>query len=1348
MASIGPYIRETVIPRDVSVSDAARRLGIGRPALSNLLNGNSKLSRDLALKLEREFGADADALIRRQAQMEAEARDRSAQASVSRANAAGYFKITSTEIAQWAETTAARTILPVLCRRLAHFDASSDAKIDFPGYDAGERSGWDGLTETAQAGHWVPQGRTGWELSVSQDLPGKANRDYKARGALAKAERMRTTLVFVTAQDWPGKDRWADEKRALGEWRDVRAHDASDLEQWLEQSATTQVWFREQLGKPVEGIHSIGESWESWTQSTTPPLSSLLFADALRDHRDTLRNWLTQPNEQPLVVVADSAAEALAYLALALRETDDIEGPIYESAIHVTSSHALRQVAAATQDAVIIVADSESEVAASSFAHRQRIIIVRPRTSVENDPDIALNAPSGSSFTAALDDMGIDEDRREQLKDESGFSPTILRRRLAKAPELRSPAWSKEESLVRRLIPMLLAGAWTRTLEADQMLVSDLANKKPFEAVETDLVGLLAIEDTPVWAIGNYRGLVSRKDALFAAGNALTEEDINRFFEVAELVLSEDDPTLDLAPEDRWTASIHGKKRDISGALRAGINELLVLFAVYGGQVLGPHMQPVRLRVDALISKLLRGVEARNWLSQRHDLPVLAEAAPQAFLQAVESDLRATDPQILAMLRPAGSGPFDSPDRSGLLWALETIAWEPDHYFRVGRILARLSEVPIDDNWMNKPENSLASLVRSWFPQTGADIEQRIALIDILAREFPSVGWRICKAQVDTRGGMATNNNKPRWRTVVAGAARPTEADVYRTNRYALDKMLDWPRPDAEQLADLIEVSADLPSADQARIWTRVREWIEHGASDQDRATLRENMRRSVLSRREQKKRQSASLEKTRREIFELLAPTDLLARHRWLFAEDWVSESGDALFDDDFDYAAHERHIATLRQEALTEIYAAGGLDNIELLLRETSAWGTIGQFLARITSDENKADIVASMVGRLARTDDRPVNGCLRGFLMSIVDEQRPALVAGLNAELTDDEALILLKALPFDATTWAQVEELRPALVGRYWQEVSPFGWRYSDAELNILIERLLTADRPFSAFNSVRLDFNRVEGAVLARLLRALTKPTAEDSANRLDGHSISTALSALDETGAASVAEMAQFEYLFIDALSHSKHGIPNLEKQIAQIPGDFVHLVSLLFYRDDRSEDPPEMRPPTGADTKAIGHNVFRVLERLRRIPGTKDDGSIDSAALLEWLIEARDRLRAVGRAEIGDSQIGQLLGRVRAGSDGIWPHEAVRNALEACGSDRMMRGMEIGLLNNRGAVWRGTGGEQEANLAEKYRGYAKRLQANFPVTARLLNNIAESYSDQADWHETDEAVRQKLRRR
>lgn len=50
----GAILRETVFePLELSVSDAADRLGMSRPALSRVLNGHAAISPDLAIRLEK-----------------------------------------------------------------------------------------------------------------------------------------------------------------------------------------------------------------------------------------------------------------------------------------------------------------------------------------------------------------------------------------------------------------------------------------------------------------------------------------------------------------------------------------------------------------------------------------------------------------------------------------------------------------------------------------------------------------------------------------------------------------------------------------------------------------------------------------------------------------------------------------------------------------------------------------------------------------------------------------------------------------------------------------------------------------------------------------------------------------------------------------------------------------------------------------------------------------------------------------------------------------------------------------------------------------------------------------------
>ena len=82
----GQFIRmEIVEPLGLSVTAAAKILGVTRPALSTLLNGHASLSPDMALRVEKAFGPRMDTLLRMQTAYEiAEARARAGEIKVKR----------------------------------------------------------------------------------------------------------------------------------------------------------------------------------------------------------------------------------------------------------------------------------------------------------------------------------------------------------------------------------------------------------------------------------------------------------------------------------------------------------------------------------------------------------------------------------------------------------------------------------------------------------------------------------------------------------------------------------------------------------------------------------------------------------------------------------------------------------------------------------------------------------------------------------------------------------------------------------------------------------------------------------------------------------------------------------------------------------------------------------------------------------------------------------------------------------------------------------------------------------------------------------------------------------------
>lgn len=82
----GLFIRMEVLdPLGLSVTEAAKVLGVARPGLSALLDGRAALSPQMALRIEKAFGPKMDTLLRMQTAYEvAKVRDRELDIKVKR----------------------------------------------------------------------------------------------------------------------------------------------------------------------------------------------------------------------------------------------------------------------------------------------------------------------------------------------------------------------------------------------------------------------------------------------------------------------------------------------------------------------------------------------------------------------------------------------------------------------------------------------------------------------------------------------------------------------------------------------------------------------------------------------------------------------------------------------------------------------------------------------------------------------------------------------------------------------------------------------------------------------------------------------------------------------------------------------------------------------------------------------------------------------------------------------------------------------------------------------------------------------------------------------------------------
>jgi addiction module HigA family antidote len=1347
----GPYIRQAVLPVDLSVTAAAKALGVGRPALSNLLNGNASLSPEMATRIEKAFGANSEALLKMQADYDRSlARDRQPAIAV-RSYAPSFISIKAMQIEAWSERQEARAELAVLVRRLVISTGAVISKADFPAFENSQRKGWDGTVVAASATPWIPLGNSGWEFGVNREVARKAEEDYAARtkGVAAK-NRADTSFVFVTPRNWAGKAAWAAEKKTKGEWKDVRAYDASDLEQWLEVSIPAQAWMAEQLAIGASDVQTLDACWKRWARVTNPEFSRELFRSAVQAHAGTLSRWLQSPAERPLTVVADSTDEALAALACLFDSEPVRQSNAADRVIVAKSADVWSKVASAVEDFIVVMASAEAERESAGMHRQHHTIVVTRRNTLENEANITLDLVDHQIFEAGLTAMGFDRDGIDRLARESGHSLTVLRRRISDIPAIRTPPWA-EQGVADRLIPLAFVGAWDSTSEADQAILSDLA-ATTHDAIERTVAELTAQEQAPVWSIGKFRGVVSKVDAFYAVQSYVTPAHLKRFFEVASVVLSERDPSLDLPTEKRWASNIYGKSRRHSAALRQGLCETLVIFSVHGDNLFKKRLGfDVESGVNDLIRRLLTPLDPGTWQSQRHDLPRYAEAAPELFLDLLEQDLRSADPKVHALMQPAEGGLFSSPGRTGLLWALEVLAWNPLWLSRAVLILGRLAELKISDNWANKPEHSLASIFSWGTPQTAATVEERINALELLIRRHPQVGWRICIDQFDPRSIPGNYTSRPRWRRDAIGAGQgATGRERYQMARKALDLAIGWSGHTERTLGDLVERLRGIPTKDQEAVWSAIETWSARGPDDASKAALRETIRRSTMTRRSRVQGAERKLRARAKAAYDALQPGDIVHRYRWLFAQQWVDESADELANEELDFRKRDQRIGKMRESALREIWSQVGYDGITRLCPLSEAPWVIGahlatgvldgaaaeRFVAKILADETGTSLDRCLCGLLGRLD--PV--IERGILARAVQSH-------LKVQTGAAEIIRLLTCAPFGSATWRFVDLLPIGERRLYWREILP-GSFYGESvdDVNRAVDELLNVVRPRAAFHVVHMEFAKVASAKLVRLLFETATNNSEPKGHyQVSKHDISNAFKELTKRLDVMPDELARLEFLYIEALDHTEHGIRNLEKQLGQSPELFVQALALAFRRSDGGEDPPDFRPGNAKTASGLAVAAHRLLSHSTRIPGTNDEGKIDARKLSDWLTTARGLSREHAREAVGESIIGQLLGRSPVGEDGIWPVEAVRDVLEDFGTPELANGMRTGRYNAQGAVWQGESGDQERTLAETYRNWSRQLANRYPVTSRMLNDIAKMYDHEAARHDTDSEVRRRL---
>lgn len=1247
----------------------------------------------------------------------------------------------ATDLAAWADRREAQSVLPLVIRRLISATGVGVTQLHVRTGEGVHLPGWDGIVQADRGTAFVPKGTSGWEMSVGAPPRRKAEQNWEKwledGGTLDPTD---ATFVFVTPRRWARKEEWAAGKTGTGPWRDIRVLDADDMAGWLEAAPAVHTWLSILIGKTPPNTQDLRSHGEEWLEATGPALTPRLLLSGREESVRALRQRLLNMSGQAFGIQAESGEEAIAWLHCAIREFGSEQAEaITARCVVVRNEEALRHLIAVRTPLVLVPTFHPEELASAAARAGHAIVVPMDKAAPDEAGDVVrIESLSRQSAADALQELGFKQRRAHKMAGVARRSLTAFRRSLATSPAFRQPDWSKP-AVARGVLPAVLVGSWREENARDREVIARLG-AKPYEEIVERLVQWSIGSDPLVRRKGDAWYLVSAHDAWRLLGKYIIPSDLERFETVAEAVLGSVNPAFDLPSEQRWMAGGLGYSTEYSGFLSNGLVKTLAIMGVHGREVPSATSSARRAAIR-VVRQLLEEANGdwRVWASLSTHLGLLAEAAPDCFLDAVEKGLEQPKPVLANLFANGEDRTFGSHYHTGLLWALERLAWSSDHFGRVVPILARLDQVdpeselrPVEKQHVrssHRPLSVLKEVFRTWGPQTSASLDERLTVLDRLRGAHAEVAWYVMCSMLPELHSVRHPTSRPAVREWEADARSVTGvAERARTVSEVVLRMLEDTGTNGGRWSELIGRLHMLPRSEHDLVVATLAGLDPAGVPEGTKTTIWEALRDVVARHRAYSTARWAMPEEylgRLEDILDQFAPDDPVVLHGWLFGlRPRFVDGGDV---GDTPREEQRQRLADARVEAAVAVLDGGGVDGlIELALSvddpfqlgfvaasASSALLDSDDFLSRYLADSNHTlDRLAFgyAVGRCERCGDRWVTRQI----------ERPDLALKLNQKVA------LLLAMPARPDTWRAAASCGEDVSLAYWRRM-PTGY-FSPDHLNEAVAGLVDAGRPFTATDVLAFEEKPTRGIVppelVARVLDAAVGASGDH--DRPSGTFGSSAGILLDVLARADFdpAQLARLEWRLMPALRWHHRGPDALHKLLSEDPGFFVEMLSVVYPAEDEEPQDVSLEDEQRAE---IGYSV---LSEWRTIPGC-ENGKLDGARLRAWLDQALPALKSAGRVKIGHKTIGQMLSaRDLYDPDGTWPCGPVRQVIEELASTALERGFGMGVFNGRGVVTKdpSAGGAAERALAEQYDGFAVAARTAHPRTARMLRAIAEQY--------------------
>jgi len=872
-----------------------------------------------------------------------------------------------------------------------------------------------------------------------------------------------------------------------------------------------------------------------------------------------------------------------------------------------------------------------------------------------------------------------------------------------------------------------IIGSWNENSASDKVIISQLAREEYSDWIPK-LRDVLHQPESPI-SLKNGRWSVTDRKALWQVlGPRLFDENLDVFKQCVVAVLTERDPMFDLPPEDRYAASIHGKVLEHSQHLRKGLSESLALLGSYPEALTNCSLNKPETIAVLAVREILKNADWKLWGSLNNLLPLFAEAAPNEFLNIVESTLQQTPCPFDELFSQEGIGLTGGNYITGLLWALETLAWDEQFLVRVSAILGELASHDPGGNWTNRPSNSLTTIFLPWLPQTTASIEKRKVALQTIQKEVPEVAWKLLLSLLPNQQKASSGSYKPVWRKTIPEdwTKDVTKNEYWEQVSFYADLAVEMAMNDIGNLNELISYLDNLPEPSFEKI-------LKH-LSSEDILAKPENERLGLwteltefTSRHKRfadaKWALSPDIVSKIDEVAKALVPTNPMNLHHRLF-----SGRDFDLYEEKGDWQEQQKQLEERRQQAIKDILEYGEIDAVLQFAETVKSSSNVGHSLGFVA----KPTIDTVILPSLLETEHKNLVQLASGYVWARHRRQGWAWVD--NTDTTGwsrSQIGQFLAYLPFTEETWKRANVLLDDSENEYWSKanVNPY---QADCELLLAIDKLIEYGRPNAAISCLYKILHDKQPLDKARTVQALLSAVSSgEPSHTMGAYLIVEIIKALQDAPDTDPDDLFRAEWAYLPLLDRHSGASPKLlENRLASDPDFFCEVIRLTY----RSKKEPKSDKEPTEQEKAIATNAWRLLHEWKTPPGMDSNGDFSESSFKQWLKSIKKACTESGHVEVALSHVGNVLIYTPPDSDGFWINHAVAEALNSKDADKMRNGFRIGIFNSRGVHMVDPTGKPEKELAAKYRKQAEEVEnAGYQRFAATLRDLADSYEREAE---------------